>query len=294
MRRVKEFHSPVHPASVNSASIDRAAIDPMGDASRVGGLDASAPASLAIDEAMLLWADEVTAPDHVSADHASADHASDSTASDLADTELIRIWQFDRPTVVLGRSSKVNDEVDQEFCDRQGIPILRRCSGGAAIVAGPGCLMYSVVLSFHENPELQKIDAAHDHVMAQVLRATQKQLPDATLQGICDLTWNNRKCSGNSLRIARRHLLYHGTVLHDFDLQLLSRCLVHAPRQPDYRQGRDHGSFVTNVPVDPDRFATDLVHQFEVDDSVDVTLWSDRVERLRQQRYDLSAWHLRH
>ena len=31
-------------------------------------------------------------------------------------------------------------------CRTRGIPVLRRTSGGAAIVAGPGCLMYAVVL----------------------------------------------------------------------------------------------------------------------------------------------------
>ena len=49
--------------------------------------------------------------------------------------------------VVIGRSSRTADEVDLEYCRAEGIPVLRRCSGGAAVVVGPGCLMYSVVLA---------------------------------------------------------------------------------------------------------------------------------------------------
>ncbi len=35
-----------------------------------------------------------------------------------------------------------------------GIPVLRRASGGAAIVIGPGCLMYALVLSYELRPSL--------------------------------------------------------------------------------------------------------------------------------------------
>ncbi|MGB7324571.1 MAG: lipoate--protein ligase family protein [Rubripirellula sp.] len=245
-----------------------------GDARR-----ALAPADhLATDETMLLIADEVSS---VSDDK-------------LIDTECMRVWQFDRPTVVLGRSSRVNDEVDRDFCCQNQIPILRRCSGGASVVGGPGCLMYSVVLSFKEEPHLQKIDAAHDHVMTRVLRAAQVQVPESKLQGICDLTWNNRKCSGNSLRISKRHLLYHGTILFDADLDLLARCLTGAPRQPEYRDGRNHSEFVTNAPIDPNTFASDLAAQFGAIQTIEATDWIDRVDRLRRERYDLDSWHFRH
>src|SRR6056297_130424 len=216
-------------------------------------------------------------------------------AADEGDApEMIRVWQFDRPVVVLGRSSRVNEEVDREFCLDQQIPIYRRCSGGAAVLGGPGCLMYSVVLSFEKNPSLQKIDVAHQYVMARVLRALQQQVPQAQQQGICDLTSENRKCSGNSLRIARRHLLYHGTILHDFDLDLLDRCLASAPRQPAYRDGREHGAFVTHVSVDPQRLASDLYDKFAADQTLQANHFVKRIQQLRQQRYDRHSWSFRH
>lgn len=217
----------------------------------------------------------------------------------------IRFWQFDRPTVVLGRSSRVDYEVHRGFCDDHDIPILRRCSGGAAVVGGPGCLMYSVVLSYQREPELQKIDVAHRYVMSRVLNASHAAVDDAVrrdvhLQGICDLTFADRKCSGNSLRMARRHVLYHGTILHGFDLELLSNCLAGAPRQPDYRRGRPHDSFVTNLPIDVDRFITAMSDQFgitgttKVLDSQGPASISTRVEHLKRDRYDEVSWHFRH
>lgn len=207
--------------------------------------------------------------------------------------EILRVWEFTQPVVVAGRSSRIRHEIDVDFCRSRDIPILRRCTGGASIVAGPGCLIYSVVLDHACHHGLRKIDAAHQYVMTRVLAAVQRQVPSATLQGICDLTWRDRKCSGNSLRVTRDRILYHGTVLYDFDLTMLSRCLLQAPRQPDYRGGRDHDAFVTNVPLNPTKLSEDLVDTFEVSDRLDAASLQMDVLKLRKHRYDLQQWHYR-
>jgi len=232
------------------------------------------------------------------ADHLALDEALLLAADANGIGETIRTWAFGSPTVVVGRSSRVDIEVDRTLCDREGIPILRRCSGGASIVGGPGCLMYSVILSLVGQPELRKIDAAHRYVMQRVLAALQNQIPKVAFQGTSDLTWENRKFSGNSLRISRQHLLYHGTVLHQSDLDLIGRCLLHAPRQPDYRKGRNHQEFVTNLPIDPIQLTVDLVHQFqatamEADGNAIATIQT-AMGQLRRDRYDDPAWHFRH
>ncbi len=166
------------------------------------------------------------------ADHLALDEALLLEAEEGRSGETLRVWEFAEHVVVGGRSTRVEDEIERSFCESQGIPVLRRCSGGASVVAGPGCLMYSVVLSFARDPALSRIDVAHQYVMSRVLTALQRQIPDAALQGTCDLTWQNCKFSGNSLRIARQHLLYHGTILYEFDLSLMPRCLKRAPGNP--------------------------------------------------------------
>jgi lipoate-protein ligase A len=245
---------------------------------------------LAIDEAMLL----------------SAEALDEGAAADSGD--LIRVWEFAQPTVVLGRSSRVDQEVDRDFCRQHGISIQRRSSGGATILGGPGCLMYSVVLGFDANPVLQKIDQAHRYVMDRVLAAVQVQVPSAMQQGICDLTIRAsrrsesktdsksmpRKFSDNSLRMARRHLLYHGTVLYDFDLNLLASCLDFAPRQPDYRDSRSHDAFVTNVNLDPELLSHELGNQFQAHGEIAIDSFLPQARRLTQDRYDLDAWRFRH
>ena len=213
---------------------------------------------LALDEALLLLADEATDP------QPSEPAESSSLPAESVGGEALRVWQFDRPVVVLGRSSRVSHEIDRQFCAEANIPVLRRCSGGATIVGGPGCLMYSVVLNLGRDGGLQKIDMAHQYVMTRLRAAVGEQLTGVQFQGTCDLTWRNQKFSGNSLRVARRHLLYHGTILYAADLDLTARCLTDAPRQPEYRNGRAHQNFITNVAIDPRRLRCDLSTQFQL------------------------------
>jgi lipoate---protein ligase len=206
----------------------------------------------------------------------------------------LRLWEFEQPTVVLGRASKFADEIDIDFCRSQDIPWLRRCSGGASVVGGPGCLMYSVVLPISNHPELAKIDVAHDFVMGRILAAVRNQIPRACLQGICDLTVDNRKCSGNALRITRDAVLYHGTILYRFDLSLLANCLRQAPRQPAYRENRNHRQFVANIDVDIDRLKSDIADQFAATEDVSAEAFAGAIRQLRDDRYDQEQWHKRH
>jgi lipoate-protein ligase A len=186
----------------------------------------------------------------------------DQAESEHPDSEFLRLWESPQPMVVVGRSSRVRQEVDEAACSKLGVPILRRSSGGAAVVAGPGCLMYAVVLSYKLRPELKDIRQAHACVLgrlARSLRESMGHVGTVAHAGTSDLVFERpdgepdgsaaRKFSGNSLRAKRTHLLYHGTLLYDFDLRLIETCLRMPPRLPGYRQRRPHLDFVTNLPI---------------------------------------------
>jgi lipoate-protein ligase A len=176
------------------------------------------------------------------------------------DEEFLRLWESPHTMVVVGRSSRVHQEVNEQACRQRGIPILRRSSGGAAIVAGPGCLMYSLVLCHRTRPELRDIGRAHALILDRLVAALGLALAQAgkiSRAGTSDLALCGRsqpsrvrKFSGNSLRIKRTHLLYHGTLLYAFDLDLIESCLKMPPRQPDYRHARPHRDFIVNLPID--------------------------------------------
>ncbi len=163
--------------------------------------------------------------------------------------ETLRFWESPVPAVIVGRSSRITAEVRLEVCRRDGVPILRRSSGGAAVVIGPGCLIYTLVLNLTLRPALRAVDAAHRYVLGRMIDAMRPLLPEIQCRGTSDLVLGTRKFSGNSLRLKRKNLLYHGTILYNFPLEWIDRYLTMPPREPDYRQGRTHEEFVTNIPV---------------------------------------------
>jgi lipoate-protein ligase A len=207
--------------------------------------------------------------------------------------EVLRLWESPAPIVVLGRSSQVAVEVNQEACRLSGVPILRRSSGGAAIVAGPGCLMYALVLNLQLRSHLRAIDEAHAFVLDKLAAALSGHVPGVSHQGISDLAWLDRKFSGNSLRVKRDHILYHGTLLYDFPLPLIGQLLDSPPRHPAWRKSRRHDAFVANLPLTPSQLRSVLRDAWEAHQPL--THWPrELTSQLAAEKYLRAEWNLRH
>ena len=212
---------------------------------------------------------------------------------DPAGRPSLRFWESPSVAVVVGRSSRLDVEVDIDRCRRDNVPVVRRPSGGAAVVVGPGCLLYSLVLSRHRQPELAHIDAAHRLVLDTNSRALSTLGAPVACNGISDLTLGGRKISGNSLRCKANAILYHGTILYDMRLDLIPNYLRMPPRQPDYRNGRSHGAFVANLPATRDAIERALVHAWNATRSATVdAVLLERVAYWLQVRYHHEKWHL--
>lgn len=207
---------------------------------------------------------------------------------------VLRLWEPERHFVVIGRGSQAEAEVDCAACRRQGVRVLRRCTGGCAIVAGPGCLMYCLVLSLHEYPHLRAVNAAHDFVMSRHAGALSSLETTVRRAGTSDLIYMDsesqlRKISGNSLRISREHVLYHGTLLYDFSLDLVSKLLTPPPREPEYRQHRVHSDFVGNLARTSADIRRALVTAWQVDSAGDD--WPRAlVAELLREKYSQDDW----
>ena len=159
----------------------------------------------------------------------------------------IAVWEAPCPAVVLGRSNRSGDWVDADACRRDGIEILHRCSGGGAVVVGPGCLNFALCLSLAARPSLADVAASFHFVHAHLIEAL--DVPGLTIAATADLAWHGRKVSGNAQRRGRRALLHHGTLLYGFDPEMAERYLRDPPRGPAYRGGRRHRAFIGNLPL---------------------------------------------
>jgi lipoate---protein ligase len=159
---------------------------------------------------------------------------------------LFYCWHTDRPVVVVGRNSRVTDDVVEEACNADQVRVLRRFSGGGAVVLGPGCLNYAAALSLVSRPRMIGVAASFRVVLDAVVASL--GVPGLAVEGRSDLVLNGRKVSGNAQRRGRRALIHHGTLLYAFDSELAARYLREPARQPEYRAGRSHTAFIGNLP----------------------------------------------
>jgi lipoate-protein ligase A len=161
--------------------------------------------------------------------------------------EILRFWESAKPFVVLGSTGRLSEEVHVENCRREGIPVLRRASGGGTVLNGPGCLCYALILGLDNRPELHDIHASYRTILSQMARRL--GLEGLDHRGISDIALKGRKVSGNAQRRKSRVLLHHGTILYAADPEQMERVLKNPPRQPDYRAGRAHAAFTANLPL---------------------------------------------
>lgn len=224
----------------------------------------SAAENLALDEALLLHAEE---------------HGG----------EVLRFWEWPEPLVVLGAASRLADDVEVLACRRDGVPILRRASGGGTVLLNRGCLVFSLVLAYQRTPALGEVRSSYAFILGQLRAALSALIPDIECAGTSDLARLGRKISGNSQQRKRGHLLHHGTILYDFDTSLLDRYLTMPQRQPDYRAQRAHVDFVANLSLSAADLRTCLLKCWQAEQPQDD--WpKDLVQRLVAEKYVRDDW----
>jgi lipoate-protein ligase A len=225
--------------------------------------------NLALDEALLLTAEEETAG------------------------ETLRFWSSDRPFVVLGYSRAVGDDVDIAACRRDGVPVLRRHTGGGTVLQGPGCLNYNLVLRMDRGDQFSTITGSTRAILERHAAALAPLLHgDVLLEGESDLTFGGRKFSGNAQRRLGSCLEFHGTMLLGFDVASLTRYLRMPARQPAYRRKREHRDFVANIPLEQQEVKDTLAAVWGAGE----TLTAPPLElarRLVNERYARPEWTMR-
>jgi lipoate-protein ligase A len=203
--------------------------------------------------------------------------------------EVLRLWEWPRFAVVLGAGCALADDVDEAACRADGVPVLRRASGGGTVLLGPGCLCFSLVLSFERGPALREITPSYVYILGRVRDSLAGLLPIIEQAGTSDLMSAGLKFSGNAQQRKRDHLLHHGTLLYDFDLPRIGRYLRMPGKQPEYRDRRDHTAFVRNLPASSEELKRRLREGWQAEQAM--TDWPrDAVRQLTDEKYTREEW----
>jgi lipoate-protein ligase A len=216
--------------------------------------------------------------------------------------ETILFWEPSETFVVVGYANKVTTEINIANCEAKKIPIFRRCSGGGTVVQMSGGLNYSLILRVAENSPTRNITSANQFIMEKNRVAIQRLLPtsEISVRGHTDLTLATRhsslvtakKFAGNSQRRRKNFLLFHGTLLLNCDLNLISELLLMPSLQPDYRASRPHSDFVANLNLPAEKIKAALAKEWNVNEQLKNPPLVE-ISQLAREKYSTREWNFR-
>jgi len=177
----------------------------------------------------------------------------------------LRIWEWDQSAVVIGSFQSYRNEVDPEGAARHGFDVVRRISGGGAMLMAAGQIItYSLYVPASLVAGMTFADS-YAFLDDWVLQALRSLGIDAVYQPLNDIASSSGKIGGAAQkRLANGGVLHHATLSYDIDGQTMTEVL---------RIGReklsDKGTASAAKRVDPLRSQTGLSRAEIIDRFVD-------------------------
>lgn len=208
----------------------------------------------------------------------------------------IRFWETGVYSVVLGRSSKVEENCYLDRCTKDGIRVLRRISGGGTVLQGPGCINYSVISGYPEGKGALDIRVSYSDILGRISSELNREGVSAEVYPISDIAVKGKKISGNAQVRKKRFFLHHGTVLlPEFDICMLEKYIKHPADEPDYREKRFHRDFVGHALISRDRLFCAIKRCFPIEDpafTLNDLLFTSELSELVYLKYSNNSWNL--
>lgn len=166
----------------------------------------------------------------------------------------LRIWEWDQSAVVIGSFQSVRNEVDAEQAEAEGFDVVRRITGGGAmLMEAGGVITYSLYVPA-ELVQGMTFAESYAYLDDWVLTALHSLGIAATYKPLNDITSPSGKIGGAAQkRLGSGAVLHHVTMSYDMDGEKMARVL---------RIGReklsDKGTTSAAKRVDPLRSQTGL------------------------------------
>ncbi len=168
------------------------------------------------------------------------------------------IWQPDNIYLVLGQSNKIEESLFSEKVEADRISVLKRPSGGEAVILTPDTLVISTVII---GKEIKKPHDYFDLFNNIIIKGLFKAgIENAVKKGISDLAIENKKILGSSIYHKKDKLFFQSVLNVAENTGKIDKYIKHPKREPDYRKGRKHSEFVTSlIQHHPGLSVTDLI-----------------------------------
>jgi lipoate-protein ligase A len=170
---------------------------------------------------------------------------------------LFALWRPRGMTTALGLAQSPEKELLLDSGGGFEIGLVRRQSGGGAVLLYPGVLCWEALASVDFIDRMHGgsagIRPAYDHLSRPItdglarlgIRVFRAGVSDLSIR--CGAEGGVRKVAGTAQYRHGRNVLVHGALLVDADIGEMARYLAFPSAQPDYRQGRGHRDFCVSL-----------------------------------------------
>ena len=229
----------------------------------------------------------------------------------------VRFYRWNPPTVTLGYFQKAHKEVDREFCHAKGIQIVRRLTGGRAILHDKE-LTYSIAANETEKQVSGSIVESYLKISKALARGLEEFGVKVEMMArpskekgsaACfdapswhEIVWQGRKLVGSAQTRKHGCLLQHGSIPMALDIELLFNLLQIPNEQVKQRLKENFLEKAVSLEeilgkeVDCQELTTALVEGFRQMFEIEVywdTLTKEEAAAavsLREEKYSSSTW----
>jgi len=213
----------------------------------------------------------------------------------------VRFYSWKPRAISLGYFQSLHEEVDLEQCQRHGVDVVRRITGGGAVFHDQE-LTYSIVVSESHREIPKNIMKSYQRICGAVIKGLRHLDIKGVYAPINDILVDGRKISGNAQTRKQGTVLQHGTILMDVDVDTMFS-LLKVPNEKlkdklitDVKQRVTSLQHILGKPIPYEQVASAMKDGFEEEFDVSLvegTLTENELilaHEIERKRFSQPAW----
>ena len=194
------------------------------------------------------------------------------------DAPILRLYGWQPPCVSIGYFQSMEEEVDVRKCSDMGVDVVRRITGGGAVLHE-----FELTYTFITNNYPANILESYELICEPVVVCLNRLGYNAKYVPLNDIVVENKKVSGNAQTRKNNILLQHGTILLAVDVEKMFSMLKVPSEKIKDKMINDVKARVTGINRSFEEVASNLKESFA--EIFGAQIITDTLSEQRKERY---------